>query len=59
MLSSSEIYCKFVGGGFKDIICIFFFSLKMWVDILIFNKNVLFEFIEVYIEFLKNFKLSL
>ncbi|WAM31039.1 prephenate dehydrogenase [Caldicellulosiruptor naganoensis] len=59
MLNENSIFCKFAGGGFKDITRISSSSPKMWADISFSNKEVLLKLINKYIELLTNFKSNL
>ncbi|WAM33252.1 prephenate dehydrogenase [Caldicellulosiruptor morganii] len=59
MLSESSIFCKFAGGGFKDITRISSSSPRMWADISFSNKEVLIDLVDKYIDLLTNFKLNL
>jgi len=59
MLNENSIFCKFAGGGFKDITRISSSSPKMWADISFSNKKVLLELIDKYIDLLINFKSNL
>lgn len=59
MLSENSIFCKFAGGGFKDITRISSSSPKMWADISFSNKEILLKLIDEYIYLLMNFKSNL